>query len=406
VAVVSSNPVEQTSSRAGRAGQRHKRDLFAGVRLFNSTGRRILLCGRQSCEKVGTGRLCILISQLATLLGAGLSLVGALSALVEQREVARRQSVGGFARRDDRLTEILRQVVTDVNAGSSFSEALARYGEVFPAEFVGLVAAGEAGGRLEEVLAGAAEMFEKRLRITRKAKAAVVYPITMAIVAAAVVVFLLSVVVPGVTEVFVEMNRQLPLPTRMLISVSAFMRRYVLLMAFGFCAGAFGLRAWLGNRNARLRWDRWKLRVPVLGSLLLKLEVARLGRVLATLLGGGVSVLEALEASTKVVKNSFIADAVLWVRESVAKGASLAEAIRAVGVFPPVVYHVTATAQISANLEDGMSRLAEMYEQEVETATQAFVSLLEPAIVVAMGAIVAFIVAAILLPIFEMNQLF
>jgi general secretion pathway protein F len=237
-----------------------------------------------------------------------------------------------------------------------------------------------------------------------KVKGAMAYPAMMALVATGVVVFLLSYVVPGITRLFVEMNRELPGPTRFLIAVSDFTRAYSVVLVGVLCAGVIALVA-LYRSGAGKTWiDRVVLRLPLFGPLLFRLELARLTRTLGALMKSGLPVIPAMEITQRVIQNSLIAKAMDDIKEAVHQGDNIADAVRTTGLFPPVVYHLIATGQMSGNIEDGLIEIAEMYDAEVETAVRTLTSLLEPAILLLMGGIVAFIVLAILLPVFEINQ--
>ncbi len=373
-----SAPMHQAVSSGGRADTQHKtyeRDIFRRIR---------------------TRDVCRVARQLATLLRAGMPLVPALSALVEQLRGTRAQ--------DNPFAEIMEQVANDVNSGNTLADALGKHPNVFSSLFVNMVAAGETSGTLEEVLLRLAEILEKRVHLAAKVKSAIAYPLMMIFVAVGVVVFLMSVVVPSITTIFIEMNRALPWPTRFLISTSAFIRTYLVLIAIVVCAAFFGIVAGYTTKNGRLFADRTKLKLPLFGKLFLKLEIARLTRTLGILLVSGIPILSALEIAKQVIQNSFIADALDSVKDLVSKGDNIADAIRRTGLFPPIVFHIIATGQISGNIEDGLINIADMYDGEVELATKTLTSLLEPVILLFMGAVVGFIVLAILLPISEINQ--
>jgi general secretion pathway protein F len=218
------------------------------------------------------------------------------------------------------------------------------------------------------------------------------------------VVFLLSYVVPGITQLFVEMNQRLPWPTRLLMGTSDFLRTYVIVVLALPCLAAAGIYAANKTREGRLWLDRTKLSLPMVGPLVLKLEVARLTRTLGTCMKSGVPVTTALEISRRVVQNRIVADAVGAVHERIEKGETIADAVRSTGLFPPVVFHLIATGQMTGNVEDAMTEIAEMYEAEVETSVRTLMVLFEPLILLIMGAVVGFIVLSVLLPIFEINQ--
>ena len=345
--------------------------------------------------------LCRIARQLSSLLHAGMPLVPALSALVEQLECPT-GSRGNLRGRP--LLEAIKQVRDDVNEGLSMAEALGRHPGVFSPLFVSMVSAGESSGALEEVLARIADILEKRVQLVGKVKAAITYPTVMAVVAAAVVVFLISYVVPGITRLFTEMNQELPWPTRFLISVSSFSQAYIAVLIGLLCAAVIGVAAMLKSREGRTWMDRAVLKLPLFGPLLFRLELARLTRTLGALMKSGLPVMTAMEITQRVIQNSLIAEAMKAIRESVQKGENIAGAMRATGLFPPVVYHLIATGQMSGNIEDGLIDIAEMYDVEVEASVRTLTTLLEPVILLVMGGIVTFIVLAILLPIFEINQ--
>jgi len=361
---------------------------------------------RDVFKRISTRDVSRLARQLATLLRAGMPLVPALSALVEQlREVPERK-IMRLGSQDDPLAEIMEQVANSVNAGSTLADAIGRHPSIFSALFVNMVAAGEASGTLEEVLLRLAEMLENRVHIAGKVKSAIAYPLMMIVVAVGVVVFLLSFVVPSITQIFLEMNRVLPWPTRLLISISAFIKTYFVLIAVVLCAVFLGIGAGYTTTNGRLFADRSKLRLPLFGRLFLKLEIARLTRTLGILLVSGISILDALEIAKGIIQNRLISGALDSVRDLVGKGDNIASAIRKTGLFPPIVFHIIATGQISGDIETGLINIADMYDGEVEMTAKTLVSLLEPAILLFMGAVVGFIVLAVLLPIFEINQVF
>lgn len=355
-------------------------------------------------RRTSTKDVCRIARQLATLLRAGMPLVPALSALVEQLQGRSEPKVMRLGNQDNPLAEIMKEVCDSVSAGNALSAALGKHPEVFSNLFVNMVAAGETSGTLEEVFLRLAEMLEKRIHLMSKVKSAIAYPIMMSVVAVAVVVFLLSFVVPSITQIFLEMNRTLPLPTRLLISISAFMRTYFVPIIIMVCAVFFGVGAWVRTKDGRIRWGRSKLKLPVFGKLFLKAETARLARTLGILLTSGIPILGALEIVKGVVQNRFIAGALDTVKDRVNRGDDISEAIRKTGLFPPIVIHIIATGQMSGNIEDGLIDIADMYDGEVELTAKTLTSLLEPVILLIMGAVVGFIVLAILLPIFEINQ--
>lgn len=374
-----SAPTHHTIARAARSDAQPKayeRDVFKRIR---------------------TADVCRVSRHLATLLRAGMPLVPALTALVEQLRESQAK--------DNPLADIMERVGDNVNSGKTLSGSLGKHPDIFSGLFVSMVAAGETSGTLEEILVRLAEILEKRVHLAAKVKAAVAYPLMMIVVAVAVVVFLMAVVVPDITMIFVEMNRPLPWPTKLLISTSAFMRTYWVFLAILIFALFLGIGAAYRTTKGRYWIDRSKLRLPMFGKLFLKLEVARLSRTLGILLTSGIPILGALDIVRQVVQNRFIADSLSSVKDFVSKGDAVAQAVRKTGLFPPIVYHIIATSQVGGNLEEGLIDIADMYDGEVELTTKTLTSLIEPLILLCMGAVVGFIVLAVLLPIFDINQM-
>lgn len=355
-------------------------------------------------RRAGTKDLCRIARQLAALLRAGMPLVPALSALVEQLECPADAGSGSIKLGKRPLATAIEEVRDDVTEGLSLAEAMARHPGVFSPLFVSMVSAGESSGALEEVLGRVADILEKRVQLVAKVKAAITYPTVMALVATGVVVFLISYVVPGITRLFTEMNQELPWPTRLLISISSFTQTYIMALIGLLCAATIGIVTACKSKESKAWIDRIVLKLPLFGPLLLRLELARLTRTLGALMKSGLPIITAMEITQRVIQNSLIADAMKAIKESVHKGDNIAGAMRTTGMFPPVVYHLIATGQMSGNIEDGLIGIAEMYDTEVEASVRTLTSLLEPIILLVMGGIVTFIVLAILLPIFEINQ--
>ncbi len=355
-------------------------------------------------RRTRTKDVCRIARQLATLLRAGMPLVPALSALVEQLQGSSECKLMFLKRQENPLADVMKEVCVNVNTGSSLSAALDRHPDVFSNVFVNMVAAGESSGTLEDVFLSLAEMLEKRVHLTNKVKSAVAYPVMMTVVAVTVVVFLLSFVVPSITQIFLEMNRNLPLPTRLLISTSAFMKTYFVPIIVVTFVVFLGIGTWKRSKDGKIVWDRSKLKLPLFGKLFLKVETARLTRTLGILLTSGIPILGALEIVKGIVQNRFIAGALDSVKDRVSRGSDIAEAIRKTEIFPPIVIHIMATGQMSGNIENGLIDIADMYDGEVEMTAKTLTSLIEPVILLIMGAVIGFIVLAVLLPIFEINQ--
>jgi len=355
-------------------------------------------------RRVSTKDLCRIVRQLSALLRAGMPLVPALSALAEQLHATQSNQHRLLGNHTQQLAHIIQHVRDDVNEGSSLAKAMGQYPGFSSPLFVGMVSAGESSGTLEEVLARLADILEKRAQLQAKVKAAMAYPAMMTVVAVGVVLFLLSFVVPSITQLFIEMKRELPWPTKALIAVSGFAQANVVVLLALLFAAVAGAYVFSQTREGKLWTDRIKLRLPLFGSLLFRLEVARLTRTLAVLLKSGIPVIAAIEITQRVVQNHVVAAALETIRDLVRKGETMANAVKSTNMFPPVVFHLIATGQMTGNVEQGLTDIAEMYDAEVETTVKSLMSLLEPMILLVMGAVVGFIVLAILLPIFEINQ--
>lgn len=330
--------------------------------------------------------------QLATLLEAGTPLVSALDAIIEQT--------------DHRgLKKIYAQVREDVKEGRSFADALGRHRRVLSDLYVNMIGAGEESGALEQVLIRLADFTEKQVHLKTRIRAALAYPLFMTIIGAGVMIFLLTFVIPTVTQVFSEMGRSLPLPTRILIGISTVFRSYWWVLILAAIAIVWAVGRQLRTSKGALFWDRLKLRIPLAGGIILRGAVARFARTLGTLLQGGLPILNSLDIVKTVVNNRHLAEAIEATKVEVREGGDIAPPLRRSGLFPAIVTHMIAIGEASGDLEAMLIRVAEAYENEVETRISAFTSILEPVIILVMGVVVGFIVISILLPIFEMNQL-
>ena len=336
--------------------------------------------------------ISILTRQLATLLEAGTPLVSALDAIIEQTE-------------NHAVKKIISQVREEIKEGRSFADALDKHRKVFSDLYVNMIRAGEESGALEGVLLRLADFTENQILLKNRIRAALAYPIIMTIIGAGVMIFLLTFVIPTVTQVFAEMGQTLPLPTRILMAISNLFKGYWWLIIIGLIFLIVGLRRYLQTPKGALRWDRVKLRLPLFGGIILRGAVARFARTLATLLQGGLPILNSLEIVKTVVNNQLLAQAIEETKAEVREGEGIAPSLKRSGLFPAIVTHMIATGEASGNLEEMLAKVADAYEAEVETKVTALTSILEPLIILAMGIVVGFIVISILLPIFEMNQL-
>jgi general secretion pathway protein F len=343
-------------------------------------------------ERVSAQEVALLTRQLATLARAGLPLVECLGTLIEQMERAT-------------LKRILTHVRQQVREGRSFADALQAHPRVFSAIYINMVRAGEESGTLDTVLARLAEYSEGQARLLRTVQSALTYPLLMILVASAILVFLLAYVVPQVTRLFSETGEALPLVTRILIELSSFFAEYWWVFGLVGAGGALGCARLWRTRYGRAWYDRMVLRLPWVGPVLQRLSVARLARTLSTLLASGVPILTALSIVTHLVNNTVLRRALEDARESVQEGESLAAPLKRSGLFPALLIQMIAIGERSGELESMLSRAAEAYDEEVTASLARLTSILEPLTILVMGGVVLFIVLAILLPIFQLNQL-
>ena len=340
-------------------------------------------------RKTSGAELAVFARQFATMINAGLPVVTAL-------KVLSRQSA------NPRLRRALAQVAVDVESGESLATAFARQGTAIPTIMVQMIAAGEVGGILDEVLARLAVHLEKEEIIRQKVRSALVYPMIVTCVAILVVVFLMIFVVPRFIQVYADMGAELPLPTRILIALSTRVRSYWLIGGAAVVAGTAGLRYWLRNESGAMAWDRVILKTPIFGPMVGKQSIARFSRTLGGLLSSGITILKALAVVERTVGNRVIASAVRDALEEVRQGQNLVVPLRRSGVFPAMVLEMTSVGEETGTLEEMLGKVADFYEEDVQRTAERLSSSLEPAIIVGLALTVGFIVASMMLPIFNL----
>jgi general secretion pathway protein F len=350
-----------------------------------------LLAGRLRGGGVSTAELAAATRQLATLLGAGLPLDEALATVGGQLE-------------QPRLARALGQIREQVVQGEALHAALAAQPRLFPPLYVSMVQVGEHSGTLDQVLARLADFLEEQARLHARIRAALAYPLLMALVGTAVLGFLLAYVVPKVTRMLEEMEQALPLPTLILIRGSDLLSRWWWLLLLLLGAGAFALRRYLATEAGELKLHRLAISAPLFGRLNLLIATARLTRTLGTLLKSGVPLLQALDITRNLLQNRVLRRALEETTVAVREGEGLAAPLRRSGVFPPMVTQMAAVGEKSGELEEMLIRVADAYEHQVDLSLTGLLSLLEPAMILLMGTVVGFIVLAILLPIFQASQ--
>jgi len=338
---------------------------------------------------IKTREVVIFTRQFATMINSGLPLVQSLTILAEQTE-------------NKAFAKIITEVLNDIQSGQTLADSMRKHPKVFTELYVNMVAAGEAGGILDTILLRLAVFLEKNDALVRKIKSAMTYPAVMLFVVIACTTILLWKVVPVFAGIFIDAGLELPLPTKLVLAASAFLQSYLWLMILGCVAIGFGIRQYYRTDGGQLVIDRIMLNLPVLGGMLRKSAVSRFTRTLGTLVSSGVSILEGLQITARTAGNRVIHDAVMASRASIAGGATIAEPLKASGVFPPMVVQMINVGEQTGGLDEMLSKIADFYDDEVDAAVSALTSILEPIMIVVMGVVIGGMVVAMYLPMFDM----
>lgn len=329
--------------------------------------------------------------QFATMIDAGLPLVQCLNILGEQME-------------NENLQKIIKDITRDVESGSTLSEAMAKHKKTFDSLFINMVAAGEVGGILDDVLLRIAEYKEKSDALKRKIKGAMMYPIVVLTVAVGATATLLIVVIPNFVQMFESSGVPLPLPTKIVVGMSEFLQQYILLL-IGICVGVWFLfKRYYATDQGEQVIDNFKLNAPLLGELVRKSSVARFSRTLGTLLRSGVSILEALDITAKTAGNRILEDALQEARSSIGGGETITDPLARAEVFPPMVIQMVNVGEQTGELDRMLEKVADYYEEEVDTAVDGLTSIIEPVIIVYLGVVIGGMVLAMYLPLFDMMK--
>ncbi len=343
-------------------------------------------------QRVGSDEISIMTRQLATLVGAGIPLIQALDSLLEQTA-------------NNVLKKIIAQVKGAVNEGSSLTDALSEHPKLFSSVYTNMVRAGEASGSLDIVLERLADFGEKQEALKGKLRAALVYPIFMAVIGSGILFILITYIVPNITQVFTEMDKVLPLPTLLLMGCSDLLKAYWwLLFLCGFVV-VLAAKYFVQQPYGRKIWDYIKLKTIIIGPVAQKVILARFASTLGSLLDSGVGVMDSMKIVQTLVSNVHVAKVIDESMEQIRKGQSMTGALGESEWFPPMFVQMIGVGEQTGSLEEMLKKIAKAYEREVETSIMAMTSLIEPIMIAAMGLAVGFVVLSILLPIFEMNQM-
>jgi len=343
--------------------------------------------------KIKSKTLMVFTRQLATLIDAGLPLLRSLRTLLKQeRNVTLRNTMVALAE--------------SVESGSTFSEGLAQHPKIFNKLYVNMVKAGELGGVLELVLQRLAEFQEKSQRIKGKVVSAMVYPLVVLCIAVLILVFLMLFIVPKFEEIFKDMlnGKDLPLLTQIVIGTSRFVQSYYIFITVAAVMLFFAYKMFSKTTAGATTIDRFKLKVPLFGDLLTKTAIARFTRTLGTLVSSGVPILQALNITKETAGNVVISDSILKVHESVKEGESMVTPLEASGLFPPMVISMIQVGEETGQLPDMLTKVADVYEEEVDVTVAGLTSLLEPVMIVLLAVIVGTIVIALFLPLISIIQ--
>ena len=330
--------------------------------------------------------------QLATLLEAGMELDRSLAILLDLTD-------------NERFRSILRGVLADIQSGSSFADSLAKHPRLFSRLYVNMVKAGEASGVLEMILSRLAGFLERSKAVRDEVTSAMIYPLLLLLVGGGAVVVMMNFVIPRFAQIFADTKQLMPLPTRILLAISTFTTSYWWIFLGLIVVGWVALRAYLQTEEGRVRWDQWKLELPLLGSLIREIEVSRFARTFGTLLQSGVPVLPAVSIVKETITNRVIAGAMSRLQEGAKRGEGISGPLRATGAFPSFSIHMAKVGEETGKLEEMLIKVADTYDERVRRTVKRLTSLLEPVLILSLGAIVGFIVLSMLLAIFSINEL-
>jgi general secretion pathway protein F len=387
--------VDADTARDAREKLRRQEIRVTGMKRLDATGgvkkgeRRPLL---KLERRANPRELAILTRQFSTLLGSGIHLSEALNVLVEQIQ-------------DRRMEVIFRDLRERIVSGSGLADALSHHPGYFSDLYVNMVRAGEASGNLDEILSRLAEYLQKQASLRGKLTAAMTYPAVMVVVGFGVVVFLMSYVVPRITQILSKKGDALPAPTEILMTISSLFKQYWWMGLIGLVASMVFIRVTITTEKGRLWFDTAILRIPVVGTLFQKSAISRFTVTLSTLLKSGLPALDSLNIVSKVVNNALLSKVITQVAERILEGADIATPIRKSKMFPPMVGYMIAVGEQSGELENILDRISETYEEEIDLAIQRLTALVEPVIIVVLAAVVGFIILAVLLPLLQFDAM-
>jgi type IV pilus assembly protein PilC len=340
-------------------------------------------------RSVNSKNLAVFTRQFSVMIDAGLPLVQCLDILGNQEE-------------DKNFSKVILDTRADVEGGSSLADAMRKHPKGFDALYTNMIAAGEAGGILDTILKRLAVYIEKNVRLKQQVKSAMIYPIAVLAIAACVVAVILWKVIPTFAAMFAGLGAELPLPTRVVIWMSNTLIRFLPFIVVGLLAGAAAFRQYYRTDKGRHVVDRIVLRLPVLGMIMRKIAVARFCRTLSTLISSGVPILDGLDITARTAGNAIVEDGILTTRKSIERGETVSAPLKETGVFPAMVTQMIGVGEATGALDTMLSKIADFYEEEVDTAVAGLLTLMEPIMIAFLGIVVGGIVIAMYMPIFSM----
>src|SRR3954464_10247988 len=343
----------------------------------------------KSGKKVGAKSLAVFVRQFSVMIDAGLPLVQCLDILGSQEE-------------DKNFAYVISETRKDVESGASLADAMRKHPKTFDPLFTNMIAAGEAGGILDTIRKRLATYIEKAVKLAGQVKSAMIYPIAVIVIAGLVVGVILWKVIPTFAALFSGLGADLPLPTRIVIALSDNLVRFFPFLLVGGGAAAYGFKAYYATDNGRRVIDATTLKLPVLGNIMKKIAVARFCRTLSTLISSGVPILDGLDITAKTAGNAIVEDAIMVTRKSIERGETISAPLKETKVFPSMVTQMIGVGEATGALDTMLGKIADFYEEEVDTAVAGLLTLLEPIMIALLGGVVGGIVIAMYLPIFDL----
>jgi type IV pilus assembly protein PilC len=340
-------------------------------------------------KKVSAKNLAVFTRQFSVMIDAGLPLVQCLDILGSQEE-------------DKNFAAVILATRTDVESGASLADAMRRHPKTFDPLFTNMIAAGEAGGILDTILKRLATYIEKAVKLAGQVKSAMIYPVAVIVIAGAVVGVILWKVIPTFAALFSGLGADLPLPTRVVIGLSDNLVRFFPFLLVGAGLAGYGFKQYYSTDKGRRVVDATTLKMPVLGNIMRKIAVARFCRTLSTLISSGVPILDGLEITAKTAGNSIVEDAIMVTRKSIERGETISVPLKDTKVFPPMVTQMIGVGEATGALDTMLAKIADFYEEEVDTAVAGLLTLLEPIMIAILGVVVGGIVIAMYMPIFDL----